>query len=33
MVKRCGELLGVDLPRLRALTSEARQHVLDAVPA
>jgi cytosine/adenosine deaminase-related metal-dependent hydrolase len=33
IVKRGGELLGVDLPRLRTLTSEARQHVLDAVPA
>lgn len=32
-LKRGGEMLGIDLPRLRALTSEARQRVLGAVPA
>jgi cytosine/adenosine deaminase-related metal-dependent hydrolase len=33
MLKRAGQLLNVDLPRLRAQTVEAREHVLGAVAA
>jgi cytosine/adenosine deaminase-related metal-dependent hydrolase len=33
ILKRGGQLINVDLPRLRAQTSEAREHVLGAVAA